>query len=289
MKSILLAMSDPHCGHNLGLMLTDTVIEDHDQEGNLVPYCPRLTDTQKFIENIYLNSLNRIASLSRKYNDCPIHIINLGDICQGEKHKSRWVSNRRSDQMEIAIQAMKPALDLPNLVSFNLLKGTSVHDDGDGSNAIEFITAVAPLYPDIKFATMYHLHAEYDGVVFDAKHKRTGKGTRWWTKGSSMRYYAKSLYAEELENGFKPSNIILGGHYHTFHAERINKGHWFYLVPSLCGIGEYAKANVSDFIQHIGMLAFVLDNGRVTQIDDMVESIDFRTKQVWSGGRLENG
>ena len=58
MRSILAFLSDTHGGCKFGLCNPETVLYDEDEQGNMVPYNPALTATQKFIwHEVYMPQL----------------------------------------------------------------------------------------------------------------------------------------------------------------------------------------------------------------------------------------
>lgn len=48
-RVILLVFSDTHGNHKLGLLNPKTVLYDETEEGELIPYTPRLTASQQYL------------------------------------------------------------------------------------------------------------------------------------------------------------------------------------------------------------------------------------------------
>jgi len=113
MRKILVVFSDTHGGHRLGLMNPHVTLYDEDEHGNLTPYTPRSTATQKYLWKMYRADIRRVKKLAA---GDPIVLFHNGDLTQGNRHPAHLVSTRMADPILIAKANMVPWLDWPNMV-----------------------------------------------------------------------------------------------------------------------------------------------------------------------------
>lgn len=282
MATLLLVMSDPHAGHKLGLLAPGVELYDERPTGEIVRYSPALTAFQDWAWfDVYVPGLSRAAQLA---NGAPIVILNLGDMVHGDGHAEQLICTRMADQITIACANMRAALDLPNVRAARFVFGTGVHEFGEGSAALMVASAMRIAYPAIDIGSLYHGLLTVDGATVDCAHHGPGTGNRLWLYGNNVRYYLRDIMLQEIVNGNTPPAIVLRGHVHTYARELLTIGtHTSQMViaPSLCGLSDYArKASKSASSLTVGMVAFLLDAGRVVDCVPMIETIDVRTREV---------
>jgi hypothetical protein len=280
-RRILVALSDIHSGHNLGLLNPSTALQRENEAGALTDYHPASTPFQEYLWDLYQQNLKSVKDLAGKDE---IIVIHNGDATQGVKYPDAWVSPRESDQIAIACANLRPWLDLPNVTKLRMIKGTSSHVMGDGSSEILIAQQLSAEYPKKSISALYHGLFSIDGFTVDVAHHGPAVGMRQWTKGNMMRYYLKSIINDALDSGFPVADLTLRAHYHTPHIEAVTRGfrqYWIAVTPSYCGLAAHGiQATRSEFQLSNGLLAFEIIDGKLVQTYPFFETLDIRTKEA---------
>lgn len=153
MKYLVFA-ADPHAGHKLGLCNPDTTLYDEDAEGELVPYQPQLTETQKYLWDLQSKAIGRAKQI---IGQSPALLFFVGDLMHGNKYPQQLVSTRISDQVVIAANNAKPWYD--SGIAFDavrIVKGTAAHNLGEGALEILLAEQLKALYPTVDTRCLYH-------------------------------------------------------------------------------------------------------------------------------------
>lgn len=283
MRKILVALSDWHAGHRLGLLNPACELSEEDENGNWTPFKPNLTAVQEFLWTAYLEDLDNVARLA---DGAPIVVFHIGDLTQGKAYPSHLVSTRTVDQIEIAVQNMQPLLELPNLQAVRLAAGTGSH--GFYGQTAELLTTkrLQEQRAAVDIQAVYHGLANVDGVLVDYAHHGPSAGIRLWTGGNQLRHYLKSLILEDIVNGREPPRLVLRGHFHNYHPERVwvdGTREWvadIVLLPGYCGMGEHGRqATRSKSSFSVGLVAFVVEGGSLVQTRPFRRTPDLRTRE----------
>lgn len=277
----VLAESDPHAGHKLGLCNPDAQIMDPDQG---VRVTPTLTEFQKYIWDLRQEYLNNVWELT---GHAPVVYFMDGDVTHGNGHMDQLMSTRQADQRTIAKANMAPILERRSVKTARLLTGTGVHVFGEGSSEIELADALADKYARVDIGVAHHSRANIDGVVFDVAHHGPSGGSRAWLEGNIATYYLRDRMLKDLALGKRPASVYLRGHYHVnrwvtlrmdWQGECIESH--LVVLPSWCGLGDYArKITRSSPTVVNGLYAFELRDGAVTRIVPFVQTLDLRLEE----------
>jgi hypothetical protein len=277
-------MADSHGGSRLGLLNPETTLVQEDEQGNLVPWTPEPTKTQRYLWNAYEEDINNVIGLAAGDEVILLHV---GDITQGDRHPGLLVSTRLADQLIIGEENLAPWFGHPNVSTARLAKGTASHVFGEGSAEVLIARALGQRFADRDVEALYHGLLDVGGVVVDYAHHGPGPGIRDWTSGNQVRYYLKSLIATEWKRGRVPARLVLRGHYHTWVWETVRDSlggadHTFdmCLLPSYCAMGDHGhRATRSAWVQVHGLVAFEIANGGIVEVHPFKRELDLRTKE----------
>jgi len=281
-RTILATMSDSHGGHILGLANPETELQD-DERGY---YNPELNPYQIYLWNkIYLPAIEDTVKLAEKDN---IYLFHIGDATQGNKYPNEQMTTRPADQFRLAKWNLMPWLHYKNVKAVRIAKGTSSHAFGEGTSEILLEDVLSDKYPKIDIRTVYHGLAEIGGIKIDYTHHGPGQSIRKWLEGNTARYYLRDKMWKEILAGNIPPELFLRGHFHEYIREilEIQQGKDWYesmlvVVPSLCGIGDYARQITKSVYQITnGIIVFEIINGQIYQTYKFIETIDTRTKEA---------
>ncbi len=193
-RVIVLAESDAHAGHKLGLCNPDTVLLSDDKE----IYGPSLEKFQRYLWDLRTEYLAWVADFAA--GDEIIHI-HGGDITHGKKYPDQLMESRLSDQPTIAHHNMIPAYSLPNVTTGRIIIGTSLHVFGEGSSEIMVAEKLRAQFPEMDIWPIAHslINIAGTGRTLDIAHHGPGAGIREWTHGNVATNYLKSRMWRDFE------------------------------------------------------------------------------------------
>jgi len=278
-------LGDDHAGNKLGLLNPETKLPEETETGEIIYKTPELTEIQKFLWQTFTEEyLPKIKILA---GDDEIVLIKMGDGTQGMKYVSELVSTRMADQMLIQYKNIEPLLQLPNISSVRLVKGTGAHSFGEGSSDLLLEDWIRQRYPNLDVKSLYHGCANINGAVVDYAHHGPSAGIRAWLRGNVLRLYVQSLMMDDILAKRLPPHIVVRAHVHTPRHEYVSVGDygcWGLITPPLCFPGEFAR-QVTQSVRsvEIGITACEILNsdGQVTVIPHKITTkLDIRTKEI---------
>ena len=282
-RKIIATISDTHAGHKLGLCHPSTVLEAI-ENGEVKQYNPVLSETQKFIAEVYDWGIQETINIAGKDD---VILIHNGDPIHGSAAFLEKSSSRLSDQLLIAQTNIEQWLKYKNIKTVRFTIGTSIHELGEGSATILIANALIGKYPKVDIGVVYHGLLDVDGFLIDYAHHGASIGSRKWLEGNELRYYLRSIMISEIMAGRMPPNLVLRGHYHTYRKEYLEidangKTHesWAVILPGFTFKDDYTRrATRSEFKQSVGMLAFELLDGHLYKTHKFIQTVDIRTRE----------
>lgn len=301
-RKILLAISDMHAGHKVGLCSPYTVLEDI-ESGEVRKFNPELGafETEVVEEKIKYNpTLNEPQKLSWEIFDWGIKeafkvadksevmVLHDGDPIQGSCPMFQRMTSRLSDQVLIALANFEPIMSHDNVKYVRFGVGSSIHELGEGTASFIVAEALRAKYPKKDIKTVYHGLTTYGGIDIDFAHVGAPPGSRAWLEGNELRYYLRSIMMKEIMAGHKPPDIIFRGHYHIYKREflEINvngnvHGSWIVMLPGWMYKDDYVRRSTrSDYKQTFGVIAVEIINGQIYQTHKFTQTLDLRTKET---------
>jgi len=308
-RTILYVESDDHGGNIRGLMSPDTRLPDDNlilelandedlsfTEAELMvisdpkefDYCyhsPKLRSFQLYLNKLRNRNLEWLVDLSAGDEILYLH---LGDITQGQKYVSDWVTTRIGDQFLIALANHRPIMELPNLKAARYVEGTSSHVFGDGTSGGVVTAQLKAEYPEIDVKPIHHGLIEYNGLLIDCAHHGPGPGSRKWLEGNIASYYIRDRMMKDLLRGRNPADLFLRAHFHTwaraFWNISIDDKDYISeicLMPSMCGLNCYGR-QVTKSVEQItnGALAFEIYGDKILDVHRWTKTLDLRNYEV---------
>lgn len=263
MRKTKATINDLHSGHRLGLLNPKTVLYQENESGEMVAFTPKLTASQEYLWSVYTDHIREAVKFA---DGCDLLLLVNGDLTQGNRYVSQWVSTRLSDQIEIAVCNLDPWFAYPGLKQVRISIGTAAHNFGEGSAEMLVGHILAERYPkvDIKIAT--HGILTYAGVTYDYAHHGPGPGLRDWLKGNVARFYLRDLMYREILAGRKPPDVVERAHFHAPAHEILETGGYMsemFVVPSYCMADDHAtQVTRSLEAQTHGMVLYECEEGR---------------------------
>lgn len=286
MRAFLLHLTDTHGGHKLGLLNPETEIFDEAEDGLYRHYTPKLTAFQEWLwHDVYIPGIDQVARVA---NGAPLAVMHGGDSTHGVRFPEQLITSSLASQITIAVQNLRPLMELSNMRALRMAMGTGVHEFGEGASAQLVTSQLRPVYRGIDIRVLYHGLGEVAGANVDYSHHGPGPGSRTWLRGNVARFYLRDLMFQEILDGRDPPDLVLRGHVHEYVNEAVmimrqGREVWSRLVvcPSMCGLGDYGrKATHSAYVLRCGMVLFAIENRRVVDVIPLIESVDLRTREV---------
>jgi hypothetical protein len=281
-RVLLVKISDPHCGYELGLTNPETRLTDYHGQSYQIP---TLSESQNFVWDTYTTGLEQVQALAGRD---PIHLFWMGDITHGNKFVEQQTSTRMSDQVMYAVAAMEPAYRLKNVKTSRMAFGTGVHVFGQGSSEIILSEMMRDKFEKINTRALYHGLADVGGVKIDYAHHGPNPGRMNWTRADGPRGYLKSKMMDDLDADCPPADLVVRGHFHSYIKTWYGLGRqgkwyesWLVVMPPLCLPGDYTrKATSSVYRVSPGIVAVEIINGRIHNIHPFTCTLDMRTVET---------
>jgi hypothetical protein len=285
MRKVGVYLADTHGGHKLCLLNPETQLPEEDQStGEIYWYRPQLTRMQEYLWNKYEEHRAAVWELA---DGDPVHVFHVGDECHGRKYPNQLVSTRLADQILIA-EANLGVWLYEGCASLRLGKGTSAHDFGEGSSTVILTNNFSKQYPDIDTKIIMHGVANFDGCRVDYAHHGPVPGGRKWLEGNVVRYYVRDKMMQDILYKVEPCQLFIRAHYHkAVHevVEVIGHRRWTaeaWILPCYSGLSDYARQRVhSPDRVHIGLIAFVIEDGCLVETVPLVETLDLRQEEYF--------
>lgn len=287
-RRIIAVRGDTHAGHDGGLKNPETLIpmidiDEHERE--VITWEPvTLKPFQRRLWQWHEDARQDIKLLA---DSDPITFVDMGDLTQGTWWRDNLGEAHMSDQYFISKWNTKPWLEMRQVKQAYVVKGTSVHNFGNGASETMLTHHLqAEHRKPVNFADHYIL--DINGFVLDVAHHGAGPGSRAWLKGNEMGIYLRSLVIESVTTGERPPDVVLRGHFHEYTrgwgwyqvGEKYYQCHGI-ITPGMCWIGTYAiMATKSKSRFSCGMIALELINGKLVDVHPFVHWIDLRTMEV---------
>lgn len=260
MRSIVLPISDTHCGLKVGLMPTKVVDRDS------VYY---QTDAQQWLWKRWLQARRIIFKELEQADELVVFL--MGDSIHGSGRADEVFSTRLKTQKDTYIDCLLPYTN--RATACYCVKGTEWHVGEDG--IVEDQAAQELGCYGLK--AYDKLEVEVQGIKFMLQHKGPSPGIYRHTKGNVMRAMLRDAYFATLEQSREPADIYLWGHYHEYVPESLmtkDKELYGYILPAWCVANEYALTHVKNLeLSDIGMIYFVIEDGR-WELKTFIKSFD---------------
>ena len=129
MIEYIVALSDLHCGDIHGLLNPATKLEYSGPDGSKDIHHPERTAWQNMIWSLLVDALNTYRATIQ---DAPVVLVVGGDIIQGTRYLSHLVTPSKTQQMQIATEAIEYIFTQLNVKRVFLAYGTEAHVGIDG-------------------------------------------------------------------------------------------------------------------------------------------------------------
>lgn len=278
-RTVVVALADFHSGCKLALLNPATRLYDDVKEKN---YTPAPTYSQEKLWNeIYVPGITETFEFAA---DDEMIIFHDGDLTHGDRFKVELVSDRLSDQMDIAEMNLSPWYTYPHLTKVRIMRGTGVHVMGQGSSEIIVSNYLTKKFPGVDTGYKIHYLPEIDNVIFDIAHHGPHPGGRDWLRGNVARYYLRDLmYREQRRKNIVP-RVVLRAHYHTPVHEFLEMGSDcsdLFILPSMSMLDEHsAKATQSADEVTNGITLFEIIDGELHSFKRLYKKTDVRQREI---------
>ena len=279
-RKIIVAVSDYHSGNALGLCNPETELQDDMGQ----PKHPDLNEPQKYLWDVYTKGVQDCISLAGRDE---IVVIHDGDVTHGNKYIEEVIGTRIADQIFIAVYNFLPFLNLKNVKTLRLAKGTGAHSFGEGSADV-LVEKILKERTKKDIKTLYHGLSQIGGIWVDYAHHGANVGSRNWLRGNEARYYLRSIMMDEIQAGNVPPRLVLRGHYHSYVKETLWMDTYLGMVestivilPSMCMLGDHGRqATRSAYKITNGMVALEVINDKLFDTHFFGQTLDIRTREV---------
>jgi hypothetical protein len=263
-----------------------TVLEEIDAHGNRHQWPVQLTNTQEYLWEKFSRDLAALEELAAGGD---VVVLCNGDLTHGMKHPQSLMSNNLYHQVVIAKEVLRAWLTRPGLhvSAMRLVQGTAAHTM-DGATEPIIAEIVKAEFPQADVGVIFHGLFTVEGVTVDCVHKGPYPGSREWLQGNVAALSLKSMMLRNLLDEQAPPRVVVRAHYHRYVrvTQRVESRGQTYesdlvITPSYCGMdlhGHHATQGLS--WQSHGLVAFVVEEGRLVEVKPLVETLDLRTQET---------
>ncbi len=255
---------------------------DEKENGDVVPYSPEPTATQKYLWGLQEHIVNTVKEISK---GTEIILFYLGDITHGNHFVSELVSTRQGDQIIIALSNFDPWMELKNLTTIRFAIGTEVHEFGEGSSTHIVAMALSKEYKNKDIKSINHGLYTIGDITIDFSHHGPGASQRIWLEGNTALYYLRDRMMKEIVIGNKPPDLYLRGHVHVpvniITAIRQYESR-LVICPSMCMMSGFARkiTRSSPEITNGAVVFKISKTNGISKPIFITETLDLRTKET---------
>ena len=281
-QSYLVLEADGHSGHKQGLSPSKITVTNPDKaKDEEIPM--ELSGVQQRLLSIRTANIHRLKSLVKRKDWMYMH---LGDQTNGGKYIDDAKELGSYKQTAIAYANMVPILEMkPSCV--RVAMSTPSHAYGGDADLV-LHNQYRMHYPGLDIRTGWHGLTNFKGYRVEHKHHGPKGGYREWTKTNSALLYLKSEAEYEMRQGRKPPDLYVRAHIHvnlmaTYTYEWQGQWHETRLitVPSMCGVGCYARQTVINLKSVTnGMIVVEMRDGRFYDTYRWTDTQDLRYEEV---------
>ena len=268
--------ADSHAGNQLGLLAPGVEIVGPDDPDDYFEPALSIYQEQLWSWRIgWIQEARKFAGKDKLYH------AHVGDMTDGRKYQNMKITTSIHGQAAIAQANMMPWHTIAGVEKSVIVTGTGSHAFTDASS--EVIVAELMKAKQLPVELVHHALVDVGhGESIDLAHHGPSKGIRKWTEGNQLRYYLKSLIVGDMMEGRKPPVLHVRAHFHDWWLERVTIDEHtegtIILLPSLCGMGEYARqATGSKHVLTNGVVLVEFIDGQPGRIKSLLERIDLRT------------
>jgi len=247
-KTITAIIGDLHIGGNTALAPDKFTIHQRDTREEQLVHANKL---QAWLYEGWVDYWNYVRSLVGRKNR--LIVVLMGDLIDGNHHNSPQLVQEVDDQIQIALDLLRPIAD--SCAGMYGVLGTGVHVGAAGGDEVWIYERLGAVYAQ-------QLTLDLDGKVHDfAHHGRAGR--RDWT--SAAAGVGAEVMLDYAAQGMRPPDYIWRGHNHIIDDSGVKlPGTRVICTPSWQLKTEYGWKVASNRVRSdIG--GFVMDG---TRLDD---------------------
>lgn len=279
---ILAAIADTHGGHLLGLLNPETILREYTPDGDEIAIPVSLNPSQQFLWELYEKHRQETIKLAGKD---PIILMHLGDQSQGQKYPQQLVYSSVANQIIVAFYNIMPWVRHAEVT--RMVWGTQSHIFYEATTPRLIEEMLRGRYPKKDIRSVGHGLLDVKGLLVDYAHHGPSKGIRNWLSGNQMRYYLKSMIADEIDAEKDPPDLVLRAHFHSrleedIHKFRNGKKHDVkgMVVPSYTLLTDHARQATKSISRVTnGMAAIEVINGKIHYVHWLTKTSDIRIKE----------
>jgi len=232
----VVALSDLHCGHDLGLCPPQYNIEDE------------LYDVRKETWDWFSKEIRSLGKIDILFI--------VGDSIDGKGERSggtEQLTTDRMKQVKMAVDCIRFIKPQKIFMAYGTPYHTGMGEDWEAVMA-KSIANGGEGTKRIKTEIGGHLFVDVNGCIFDLKHK-VSTGKLMHTKGTSISREKLQNYMWMIREQQPNSDIIIRGHVHNFF--QTSDGYWVAMtLPGLQGLGsKYGERQCSGVV-NLGFVHF---------------------------------
>ena len=272
MKALILT-GDHHTNSTVGLCPARITLDDG---GTYTP-----NKTQRWMWTFW-NECWKEAKLYTEEAESVTWIINGDMVDKDHKQRSyQYITGNPATIVGMTIDALAPGLEVADQVL--VIRGTEAHV-GTNANMEELVADDIDTVIRNKegsTASWYHYRGVMDGLRIDVSH-HTSMGSLPWTSKNAANKLASSTFMNYCLVNQKPPHLVMRSHVHQHADSYDNYPVRAIIQPAWQTMTSYGAKLDPNRISDIGMIIFLIEDGKIIKEKKMIEKLSQTVKNVWT-------
>lgn len=213
--------------------------------------------------------------------DLKLYTILPGDLLDRNSHDGvSLISRSRTVIERMALEVFAPVAEMSDHLF--VVTGTEAHTGGRGELE-EWLARDLGAEPDplTGRSSWWHLPLEIEGVLFDVAHHPRTTASRPWTWPAAAARHARIIHDEYQDADERIPDVACRFHRHHYQPGIEKMKPFFVYGPSWQLTTPFGyRLGAGSLLEPVGMLIFLVDNGKWTFDDSQI--FKFRKRESWT-------
>lgn len=206
-----------------------------------------------------------------------------GDLVDAD-HKGRshqYITGNKAIIKRMAIETLEPGLEVADKVL--VIRGTEAHTGTNGEMEEELAGDIDNVVrnEESKTASWYNYRGMLDGMRIDVAHHTSMGSLAWTEKNAANKLAADAIMQYTLATNKIP-DLVIRSHVHRTADSWDNYPTRAVILPAWQSMTSYGAKLNPNRLSDVGMIMFMIDDGKIVAEKKMVENLHQVTRTLWT-------
>lgn len=238
-----------------------------------------LNKTQRWLWGYWLECWQEMAQFTAGA-DRRTWIAN-GDLVDADhkQRSSQFVTNNKASVLRMAIGVMEPGLS--RVDRLYAVRGTEAHVGQNGDMEEALANDIDITVHNKAAASWYHLRGKLAGLRLDVAHHTSMGSLAWTEKNAANKIAADAIMQYVLADQLAP-HLVIRSHVHKHADSYDNYPTRAVVLPAWQSMTSYSYRRNPNELSDIGMVAFLVDGGKIVGEKKIVTKLHQIGRSVWT-------